>query len=118
MYKHDPITCPDGKDHAPGTMNNSPNQKKRNWAGIAIGAVASCFAAYGTVAIVTQYHVGRTKRGVVVEFIGMSAVGLGLLFVGAACLMASLVLPQRMRLPAIVVGSVVMVVGIFGAILG
>lgn len=100
------------------TSSRRTNQKPDKWASIAIGAIAACIAAYGALAIVTQYHVGQAKNGAIVERIGMSAVGIGLFLVGGGCLMASLVLPQRVRLPAIVLGSITMVIGIVGAVIG
>ena len=68
----------------------------------------------GAISIVTQHHVGKTRNGTIVESSGVTAVGMGLFFVGGACLMASLALPHRIRLPAIVVGSITMVVGVVG----
>ena len=86
------------------------------WARIAIGVLSAAIAAYGALAIVTQHHVGKTRSGKIVESDGTVAVGMGLFYLGGALLMASLALPQRFRMPALVVGAVVMVAGIAGAL--
>ncbi len=86
------------------------------WARIVIGVFSAAIAAYGALAIVTQHHVGKTRSGKIVESDGAVAVGMGLFFLGGALLMSSLALPQRFRMPALVVGAVVMVAGIVGAL--
>jgi len=78
--------------------------------------LSAAIAAYGALAIFTQHHVGRTRSGKIVESDGAVAVGMGLFFLGGALLMSSLALPQRFRMPALVVGAVVMVAGIVGAL--
>jgi len=98
-------------------MKTTLRRPTPTWARIVIGAFSAAIAAYGAMVIITQHHVGRTRSGRIVESTGAVAVGMGLFFVGAALVMASLALPQRIRMLALVVGAFVMVGGIAAALL-
>ena len=74
------------------------------WARIAKAVLAVAIVAYGAMAVIKQEFVGRTRSGTIVESTGMVAVGMGLFFVGGGLLMASLALPNRLFVPALVVG--------------
>ena len=67
-------------------------------------------------AVFTQQFIGRTRSGTIVESTGIVAVGMGLFFVGGGLMMASLALHNRLRIPALAVGVVVMVCGIVTAL--
>ena len=98
-------------------MKTALGRPTPTWARIAIGAFSAAIGAYGILSIVTQHHVGRTRSGRIVESTGATTVGMGFFFLGGALLMASLVLPQRFRLAALIVGVIVMVGGILVAVL-
>lgn len=97
-------------------MRTSLDRQAPVWARVAIGALAAAIAVYGGLAIVSRHHIGRTRHGGIVESTGAVAVGMGLFYLGGALVMASIALPRRLRMPALIVGAIFMVAGIIGAL--
>lgn len=90
----------------------TPRKPLSRFGRVSIALIALAIAAHGAFAIWTQHYTGKTRRGDLVESTGMVAVGMGFFFVGASLLMVSLVLPNRLRLPSIVLGTITMVGGV------
>ena len=80
---------------------------------LAISLISLLIAAYGAMIIYFEHFLGRTKKGDLVESVGLSAVCIGLSIVGVSMLMGSLVLPQKLKRIAIVVGAVLLAGGVF-----